>query len=67
MRTIVLSIVMMSAASSAFAQQWEFGAMGGGGFLSNVSANGGPSATLLPVSRPAPPSAHSSATVSTAI
>jgi hypothetical protein len=41
MRTIVLSIVMMSAASSVFAQQWEFGALGGGGFLSNVSANGG--------------------------
>jgi hypothetical protein len=40
MRTIALSIVMMSAASSVFAQQWEFGALGGGGFLSNVSANG---------------------------
>jgi hypothetical protein len=41
MRTIVLSIVLMSAVSSAFAQQWEFGAVGGGQFLSNVSANGG--------------------------
>jgi hypothetical protein len=41
MRTIALSIVLMSAASPAFAQEWEFGALGGGGFLSNVTANGG--------------------------
>lgn len=41
MRTIGLSILLMSAASSAFAQQWEFGALGGGQFLSDVSANGG--------------------------
>jgi Outer membrane protein beta-barrel domain len=40
MRTIVFSIVIFSAASSAFSQQWEFGAVGGGGFLSNVSAKG---------------------------
>jgi hypothetical protein len=40
MRTIALSIVLMSAATTAFAQQWEFGGMGGGGFLSNVSATG---------------------------
>jgi len=40
MRTIALSILLMFAASSAFAQQWEFGALGGGQFLSNVSANG---------------------------
>jgi hypothetical protein len=46
MRTLALSIVLMSAAPAAFAQQWEFGALGGGGFLSNVSANGaGSSAT----------------------
>jgi hypothetical protein len=41
MRTIRLSILLVSAASSAFSQQWEFGALGGGQFLSNVSANGG--------------------------
>jgi hypothetical protein len=41
MRSIALSIVLMSAAGSAFAQEWEFGALGGGGFLGNVSANGG--------------------------
>lgn len=41
MRTIVLAIALMSAASAAFAQQWEFGALGGGGFLGNVPANGG--------------------------
>jgi hypothetical protein len=41
MRTIALSILLMSAASPAVAQQWEFGALGGGQFLSNVSASGG--------------------------
>jgi hypothetical protein len=30
----------MSVASFGFAQQWEFGGMAGGGFLSNVSASG---------------------------
>ncbi len=40
MRTIFFSIVLMTAASAAHAQQWEFGALGGGGFLSNVPANG---------------------------
>ena len=40
MRSIVLSLILLSAASAAFAQQWEFGGMGGGGFLSNVSASG---------------------------
>jgi len=40
MRRIAFSIVFLSAAASAFAQQWEFGALAGGGFLSNVSASG---------------------------
>lgn len=38
MRSFVLSLFLLS--SAAFAQQWEFGALGGGQFLSNVSANG---------------------------
>ncbi len=40
MRRIAFSIVFLSAAATAFAQQWEFGAVAGGGFLSNVSASG---------------------------
>lgn len=35
MKTIGLSILFL-ASSAAFAQQWEFGGMGGGGFLSHV-------------------------------
>lgn len=42
MRSLILSIVIMSAATVAFAQQWEFGAVGGMGLLNSVSA-GGPS------------------------
>jgi hypothetical protein len=46
MRTLALSIVLISAATAVSAQQWEFGGLGGGGFLSNVSASGaGSSAT----------------------
>src|SRR5580698_805892 len=40
MRSALFSIVMMSAASAAFAQQWEFGAVGGVGLLNNVSVDG---------------------------
>jgi hypothetical protein len=40
MRSLILSIVMMSAATAAFAQQWEFGAVGGVGLLNSVSASG---------------------------
>src|SRR5580700_357695 len=40
MRSLILSIAMMSAASAAFAQQWEFGAVGGVGLLNSVSASG---------------------------
>jgi hypothetical protein len=39
MRTFRLSILFLAAAGAAFAQQWEFGGVGGGGFLSNVSVN----------------------------
>jgi hypothetical protein len=40
MRSVLLSIVMLSAATAAFAQQWEFGAVGGVGLLNSVSATG---------------------------
>jgi hypothetical protein len=40
MKSLVLSIVMISAAATAFAQQWEFGAVGGVGLMNTVSANG---------------------------
>jgi hypothetical protein len=40
MRSLILSVVILSAASAAFAQQWEFGAEGGGSLLSNVSVTG---------------------------
>jgi Outer membrane protein beta-barrel domain len=40
MRSLILSIAMMSAATAAFAQQWEFGAVGGVGLLNSVSASG---------------------------
>src|SRR5580700_10790324 len=40
MRSLILSVVILSAASAAFAQQWEFGAEGGGSLLSNVSVSG---------------------------
>lgn len=39
MRTIVLSILLASAAASLNAQQWEFGAVGGGGVFSSVPVN----------------------------
>jgi len=42
MKSLVLSIFVLSAASAAFAQQWEFGAIGGVSLPINVSANGTP-------------------------
>ena len=33
------SILLIGAASACFAQQWEFGGVGGAGFLSNVNVN----------------------------
>src|SRR5579872_5640415 len=35
-----LSILFIAAAGSCFAQQWEFGGVGGAGFLSNVNVSG---------------------------
>lgn len=40
MRSLILSIAMISAASAAFAQQWEFGAVGGVGLVNDVSVSG---------------------------
>jgi hypothetical protein len=40
MRSLVFSVVILAAASAAFAQQWEFGAVGGGSLLSDVSVSG---------------------------
>jgi len=40
MRSLVFSAVILAAASTAFAQQWEFGAVGGGSLLSDVSVSG---------------------------
>ena len=40
MRSLVLTVVILAAASAAFAQQWEFGAVGGGSLLSDVPVSG---------------------------
>jgi hypothetical protein len=41
MRTLGLSILLLTAAAATGrAQQWEFGGLGGGGFLSNVAVAG---------------------------
>jgi hypothetical protein len=40
MRSLVLTVVIFGAATAAFAQQWEFGAVGGGSLLSDVSVSG---------------------------
>ena len=40
MRSLLFSVVILAAASAAFAQQWEFGAVGGGSLLSDVSVSG---------------------------
>ena len=42
MRTLRLAILLIPAATAAFAQQWEFGAVGGVGLLNTVSATGTP-------------------------
>jgi len=39
MRILGLSILLLTASGAAFAQQWEFGGVGGGGFLSNVAVS----------------------------
>jgi hypothetical protein len=39
MKKLVVSILL--AACAAFGQQWEFGGLGGGGFLNTVNASGG--------------------------
>jgi hypothetical protein len=40
MRSLVLTVVIFGAATAAFAQQWEFGAVCGGSLLSDVSVSG---------------------------
>jgi hypothetical protein len=40
MRSLILPVIILAAASTAFAQQWEFGAVGGGSLLSDVSVSG---------------------------
>jgi len=40
MRSLVFSVVILAAASTAFAQQWEFGAVGCGSLLSDVPVSG---------------------------
>lgn len=40
MKTLRLSILIAAAAGAGFAQQWEFGGVGGGSFLSNVNVSG---------------------------
>lgn len=40
MRFTSISILILTAAAAASAQQWEFGALGGGQFLANVNASG---------------------------
>jgi hypothetical protein len=40
MKTLAL-VLFLSAGGAAFAQQWEFGGVGGAGFLSSVNVNGG--------------------------
>jgi hypothetical protein len=39
-RIAVTTLFLAAAAASCFGQQWEFGGMGGGGFLSNVNVSG---------------------------
>lgn len=40
MKTLAFSFLLVAAAGSGFAQQWEFGGLGGGSFLSSVNAAG---------------------------
>lgn len=42
MKTLLRSILVLTvAATASFAQQWEFGGAGGGGFLNSVPVSGG--------------------------
>jgi opacity protein-like surface antigen len=42
MKTLLRSILLLTmAVAASFAQQWEFGGAGGGGFLNNVPVSGG--------------------------
>jgi len=40
MRTLRLAVLLIPAATAAFAQQWKFGAVGGVGLFDNVSVTG---------------------------
>jgi hypothetical protein len=40
MKTLAFSFVFLAASGACLAQTWEFGGMGGGSFLSTVSASG---------------------------
>jgi hypothetical protein len=40
MRSLIFSVVILAAGTTAFAQQWEFGAVGGGSILSDVPVSG---------------------------
>jgi hypothetical protein len=42
MKILRLAVLLIPAATAAFAQQWEFGAVGGIGLLNTVSATGTP-------------------------
>jgi hypothetical protein len=39
MKGIAITTLMLAAAASCFGQQWEFGGVGGAGFLSNVNVS----------------------------
>src|SRR5579863_5837455 len=39
MKSLVVSFLLIAAAGACFAQQWEFGGVGGAGFLSNVNVS----------------------------
>ncbi|HWC99723.1 MAG TPA: hypothetical protein VG456_23345 [Candidatus Sulfopaludibacter sp.] len=41
MKAVATVVVFLAASAAASAQQWEFGGVGGGGFLSNVNVSGG--------------------------
>src|ERR1035441_3308995 len=42
MKTLLRSILVLTlGAAASFAQQWEFGGVGGGGFLNSVPVSGG--------------------------
>ena len=39
MKNLAVSLLLLTAAGGCFAQQWEFGGVGGAGFLSNVNVS----------------------------